>query len=208
MNFVSGKRPPFRTIGLLIACCLLLAAFFYAAARSGPLAPIAVTVAQVTRQPLTPALFGIGTVEARLSHSIGPTVAGRVLQVRVDVGETVKAGQTIAEIEPIDLDDRIAGQDAALKRAEALALAAEAQSREASSSAAFTATQARRYGQLFQSDAISAEAADGKHQEAQAAEAALAAARANLDATHQDLSRIRAERAGLIRLGRGANHQV
>ena len=198
MILPSIKLPTLRVMGLITAAFLLLAAFFYAAARSGPLAPIAVTVARVTRQPLTPALFGIGTVEARLSHNIGPTVAGRVLQVLVDVGETVKAGQAIAEIEPIDLDDRIAAQDSALKRAEALALAAEAQSREASSRAAFTATQARRYTQLFQSHSVSAESADGKHQEAQAAEAALAAARANLDATRQDLARIKAERAGLI----------
>jgi RND family efflux transporter MFP subunit len=198
MNFVSGNLPKIRAIGLMTAIFLLLAAFFYAAARSGPLAPIAVTVATVTSQPLTPALFGIGTVEARYSHNIGPTVAGRVLRVTVDVGETVKAGQLIAEIEPIDLDDRIAGQDAALKRAEAMALAAEAQVKEASSRAAFTATQARRYRQLFQSHSVSAEAADSKHQEDKAAEAALAAARAGLDAARQDLARIKAERAGLL----------
>ena len=197
MNFLSGKRPPLRTIGLLIGCCLLLAAFFYAAARSGPLAPIAVTVTTVTSQPLTPALFGIGTVEARYSHNIGPTAAGRVLRVMVDVGEMVKADQPLAEIEPIDLDDRIAGQDAALKRAEALAIAAEAQVKDASARAAFSATQARRYAQLFQSHSVSAEAADGKHQEDEAAKAALAAARANLDAARQDLARIRAERDGL-----------
>ena len=35
-------------------------------------------------------LFGIGTVEARRSWMVGPTVAGRVLRVQVDVGDTVK----------------------------------------------------------------------------------------------------------------------
>jgi RND family efflux transporter MFP subunit len=198
MNFISGNLPKIRAIGLMTVIFLLLAAFFYAAARSGPLAPITVTVATVTSQPLTPSLFGIGTVEARYSHNIGPTVAGRVLRVTVDVGDTVKAGQLIAEIEPIDLDDRIAGQDAALKRSEALALAAKAQVKEASSRAAFTATQARRYSQLFQSHSVSAEAADSKHQEEMAAEATLAAAHAGLDGARQDLSRIKAERAGLL----------
>ncbi len=197
MNVISGKRPTIRAIGLITACCLLLAAFFYAAARSGPLAPIAVTVTTVANQPLTPALFGIGTVEARYRHNIGPTVAGRVQRVMVDVGTMVKAGQPLAEIEPIDLDDRIAGQDAALKRAEAMAIAAEAQVKDATARAAFSATQARRYAQLFQSHSVSAEAADGKHQEDQAAKAALTAARANLDAARQDLTRVRAERAGL-----------
>lgn len=198
MSILSSNLPRLRAMGLIAALILLLAAFFYAAARSGPLAPIAVTAATVTSQPLSPALFGIGTVEARYPHNIGPTLAGRVLRVVVDVGDTVKAGQLVAEIEPIDLDDRIAGQDAALKRAEAVVTASEAQVREASSRAAFTVTQARRYAQLFQSHAVSAETADGKHQEDQAAAAALAAVRATLDAAREDLARIKAERAGLL----------
>ena len=40
--------------------------------------------------------------------------------------------------------------------------------------------------------------ADGKHQENRVAEAALATARANLDAARQDLARIKTDRAGLI----------
>jgi RND family efflux transporter MFP subunit len=195
MKYLSNK---IRTLTLITVITLLLAVFFYVVVRSGPLAPIAVTVATVKNQAITPALFGIGTVEARYSHHLGPTVAGRVLHVNVQVGERVKAGQILAEIDPIDQDERITGQDAALKRAEALALAAEAQVRESGAGAAFAAAQARRYSQLFESHSISAEAADAKQQENKVAEAALATARANLDAAHQDLARLTADRAGLI----------
>ena len=57
---------------------------------------------------MSPAIFGIGTVEARRSWMVGPTVAGRVLSVRVDVGDLVKAGQLLAEMDPVDLDQRLA----------------------------------------------------------------------------------------------------
>ena len=162
MKYLSGR---FRTLALMGTIILFLAAFFYVAARSGPLAPITVTVATVKNQAITPALFGIGTIQARYTHRLGPTVAGRVRHVNVQVGDTVKAGQILAEIDPIDLDERVSGQDAALKRAEALVTGAEAQVKEAIAGAAFAASQARRYSQLFEAHSISAESADGKHQE-------------------------------------------
>ncbi|MFZ2329024.1 MAG: efflux transporter periplasmic adaptor subunit, partial [Rhodoferax sp.] len=64
----------------------LVAALAFVALRTGPLAPIKVTVTTVQEGKLNPAIFGIGTVEARRSWMVGPTVAGRVLSVRVDVG--------------------------------------------------------------------------------------------------------------------------
>ena len=44
----------------------------------GPLAPAKVTVAKVEQGPLVASTFGIGTVEARRSYALGPTVASRV----------------------------------------------------------------------------------------------------------------------------------
>ena len=195
MKYLSNK---IRTLTLVTVIALLLAVFFYVVVRSGPLAPIAVTVTTVKNQPITPALFGIGTIQARYTHRLGPTIAGRVLHVNVQVGDRVKAGQILAEIAPIDLDERVSGQDAALKRAEALVIGAEAQVKEAIAGAAFAASQARRYSQLFEAHSISAEAAEGKHQENRVAEAALATARANLNAARQDRERLKADRAGLI----------
>ncbi len=187
-----------RSLALIIAIALLLAVFVFVLARSGPLAPILVTVAEVKSRPLTPALFGIGTVEARYTHHIGPTTAGRVARVLVEVGDEVKSGQLIAEIDPIDLDQRIASLDAARKRSEALIVSAWAQIREASARAAFAASQAQRYAQLFAAHSISAEAADGKRQEQIVAESALSAARAAHDAAKQDLGRLDHDQAGLV----------
>ncbi len=147
MKFLSINR---RMLALLAVIVPLLALLIYVALRSGPLAPIPVTVTTVESRSITPALFGIGTVEARYTYRIGPTVAGRVKRVDVQVGDRVQAGQLLGEMDPVDLDDRIAAQDAALKRAEAAVLAAEAQVREALARKTYAETQASRYEQLLQ----------------------------------------------------------
>jgi len=93
-----------RRIVIGILAVALVAALAFVALRTGPLAPIRVTVTSIQEGKLSPALFGIGTVEARRSWMVGPTVAGRVLNVRVDVGDTVKAGQVLARLDPQDLN--------------------------------------------------------------------------------------------------------
>jgi len=67
-----------HTLAVLVP---LAALFIYVVLRSGPLTPIPVTVCGVETRSITPALFGIGTVEARYTYKIGPTVAGRVKRV-------------------------------------------------------------------------------------------------------------------------------
>ena len=91
-----------RTLALLAVIIPLLVLFIYVGLRSGPLAPVAVTVASVESRAITPALFGIGTVEARYTYKIGPTFAGRVKRLEVHVGDQVKAGQVLGEMEPVD----------------------------------------------------------------------------------------------------------
>ncbi|HJW56827.1 MAG TPA: efflux RND transporter periplasmic adaptor subunit [Burkholderiaceae bacterium] len=188
-----------KTLVLATALLSVLGLFAYTALRSGPLAPVPVTVTTIEQREITPALFGIGTVEARYTHKIGPTFAGRLQRVEVQPGDAVKAGQLLGEMDPVDLDDRIGAQEAALKRAEASVLAVEAQIQEIGVRKNFADTQAKRYELLLTSHAISTEAVDAKRQESQVAQAALSAARANLDAARQELLRLRAERDGLLR---------
>ena len=173
-----------RTFALLAVLLPIVALFVYVALRSGPLAPVAVTVATVENRAIAPALFGIGTVEARYTYEIGPTVAGRVKRLDVHVGDRVKAGQRLGEMDPVDLDARIRGQDAALKRADALLR--EAQARQDHASA-----QAQRYEQLLAARSTSGEIAATKQQELRIAEAGTSAAR-------EELARSRADRAALI----------
>ncbi|MBE0501694.1 MAG: efflux RND transporter periplasmic adaptor subunit [Desulfuromonadales bacterium] len=180
------KRFPIqkRTLAILVVLLPLLALFVYVALRSGPLAPVPVTVARVENRSIAPALFGIGTVEARFTYKIGPTFAGRIERLEVQVGDLVKAGQILGAMDPVDVDQRIRAQDAALKRA-------EAQLSEARARQTYAQTQARRYKELLSARATSEEILAGKNNDLQIAEASLSAAQ-------QEALRISAERAALI----------
>jgi HlyD family secretion protein len=175
----------------------LLAALGFAIARSGPLAPTRVTVAKVARGEIAPALFGIGTVEARRAYLIGPTVAGRVLRVLVDVGDTVRAGQMLAEMDPIDLDQRVQSLDASLAHAHSAVAVAEAQKQDALSKRELAAINARRYIDLGAQKFVSQSVVDSRLQEEKSAQAAVDAAEAGLAGARQDLTRLEQDRNGL-----------
>ena len=181
MKYLPLQR---RTVALVAVIVPLLAVFIYVGLRSGPLAPVAVTVSSVESRAVTPALFGIGTVQARHTYKIGPTFAGRIQRLDVHVGDLVKAGQVLGEMEPVDLDDRVRSQESAFKRAQAAL-------REVEARQAYAQTQARRYEQLLAVRSTSEEIASAKRQELLIADAALAAARA-------DIARTRSDREGLV----------
>ena len=180
------KRLPLRgrSLALLAIIVPLLALFIYVGVRSGPLAPVSVTLASVQASEIRPALFGIGAVEARYVYKIGPTAAGRVKRLDVHVGDAVRAGQLLGEMDPVDLDHRVRAQEAAFKRAQALVREAQARHDHA-------ARQAQRYERLFAVRSTSEEIAATKRQELQIAEAALAVAQ-------EELARVDAEREALV----------
>ena len=181
MKYVPLQR---RTLALIAVVVPLLVLFIYVALRSGPLAPVAVTVAKVDSRALKPELFGIGTVETQSKFKIGPVATGRVSRLDVNVGDLVKTGQVFGEMEPVDLDARVRSQESALRRAEATL-------REATIRKTFAETQARRYEQLFAAGSTSDEILITKRQELQVADSALVAA-------HEDLARFRSDRDALV----------
>lgn len=187
-----------RTLALVGAVVVLLALFVYVILRSGPLAPVPVTVIKVENQAISPALFGIGTVEAHHTYLIGATAAGRIKRLDVDVGDRVRAGQVLGEMDPVDLDDRIAAQRAALKGAQANVQAAEAQLRDTAARKAFAETQAQRYEQLLKVRSTSEETLATQQQNLEVAAAQWGAARASLDAARQALANNRANLDALI----------
>lgn len=173
-----------------------LVAFGWIVATQGPLAPVKVTVAQAAEAKIERALFGIATVEARRSHAIGPTLAGRVARVLVDQGDAVKAGQLLAEMEPVDLDARLAAGAASAAAAAQRVQSAEAALAEAGSRAQLAKNSAERYVDLRKKNFVSQEAADAKAHEATAAQAAHSAATAALAAAKEDVRRAQSELAG------------
>lgn len=181
-----------RTLALLAVVVPLLALFIYVVLRSGPLAPVAVTVATVKQRAITPALFGIGTVEARTTYHVGPTVAGRVLRLSVEVGERVSAGQVLGEMDAVDFDERLRAQAAAVQRAQASLKDALARQQQAQ-------TQATRYSQLLAVRATSEETATARQQDLASANAALAGSQAEVARLRAELEALRTQR-GQLRL--------
>lgn len=108
-----------------------------------------------------------GTVAARVQSDLGFRVSGKVLERLVDAGQTVKRGQPLMRIDPVDL------QLAAHAQQEAVA-AARARAQQ-------TAEDEARYRELRGTGAISASAYDQVKAAADAAKAQLSAAEAQAD---------------------------
>ncbi|MBA4213446.1 MAG: efflux transporter periplasmic adaptor subunit [Polaromonas sp.] len=180
--------------GLALA---LVAALAYVALRTGPLAPIKVQVTEVKKGSVAPEIFGIGQVEAQRSWMVGPTVAGRVRSVQVDVGDTVQPGQPLAEMDPVDLDQRLAALDAGAARAQSARQAAAAQLTDAQARRALATNNLQRNQDLARQNFISTGALEARVQEVASADASVQAAQANLNGSAQDTTRLQAERAAL-----------
>lgn len=186
------KKLPFqkRTLVLLAIIIPLLVLFVYVALYSGPLAPVSVVLTKVKNKSISPALFGIGTVEARYTYKIGPTYPGRVKRLNVDVGDKVNKGEVIGEMDPVDLDERIKAQAAALKRA-------NAQLREAQANRDYARAQALRYKRLLKTHSTSKDTASAKQRDFLVAQSALTAAREEISRMQADLNALRAQHKNL-----------
>lgn len=190
---MNGPPLQRRTVALLAVIVPLLALFVYVALRSGPLAPIPVTVTTVADRAIVPGLFGIGTVESRYTYKIGPTAAGKVMRVHVQVGDRVRSGQVLGEMDPVDLDESIRSRQAVLKRAEAQLLEARAR-RD------YAQKQDWRYEQLYEVRSTSEELAFTKQVELQVSEAALRSAQEEIVRARADYQAARAQRRNLLLL--------
>ncbi|MFA5825562.1 MAG: efflux RND transporter periplasmic adaptor subunit [Gallionellaceae bacterium] len=166
----------------------------------GPLAPVKVTVEKIQTGNLPNSVFGVGTLKARRSYNLAPTMTSRVKNVLVDQGDYVVAGQVLAEMDPVDLDEKLVGSQRAVEKAANSIHALEAQLSEAQSrlntiSATFT-----RYQELRAGGFVSQDMFDAKQHDKNAAVAALAAATANLASAREDHSRAQADMRGIGKL--------
>lgn len=187
-----------RLLMAIVALAVLLGAAWLAFTQ-GPLAPPKVELAEVRQGDLHPGVFGIGNVEARYLHALGGTLAGRVKNVNVDQGDRVKAGQVLAELEPVDIDDRIQSAAHSVQRSGMALQEAEAKLQEAISHEQIARANALRYRDLEKKQFVSKEMADTKASEAEVAKAATDAARAAVDAARREIARLGSDRQGLVK---------
>ncbi len=186
-----------RKIGLIAFAAV--AAILWFAMTLGPLSAIKVTTDQVRLGTLSNQVFGVGEVEAKRSYNLAPTLTGRINRILVDQGDQVSAGQLLAEMDPVDLDDRLISSQRASERAGYAIQMAQAQLNEANSRASMANATYQRYFELRVGGYVSEEMLSSKLHEKNAAVAAQDAATASLAAASKDQTKSRADANGIAK---------
>lgn len=186
-----------QNIKFLAISLALFAIFAWVVLTQGPLAPVKVTVEKIQIGNLSNEVFGIGTVKARRSYNLAPIMTSRVKNVLVDQGEAVVAGQVLAEMDPVDLDDKLAGSQRVVEKTASAIKAGLAQESEAQSRLKTITATVTRYQELREGGFVSQEMFDAKVHEKNAAASALAAASANLAIARDEHSRAQADARGI-----------
>jgi len=163
----------------------------------GPLAPTTVQTVQLAVDDLKPALFGVGTVEARRSYTIGPSRTGKLQQLLVDHGDKVAAGQLLGKMDPVDLPDRLQSAQLSIEKNEHQIESAQAKLDEAKSRLSLAKKEDKRYRDLVKKKQVSNEAAEAKATEAVTAAAQVRAAEADLEGIRHDLQRVKSDMKAL-----------
>ena len=187
-----------KQLYVLLSALVLIAGMVFVAFRLGPLAPVKITTVRVENKTLTHSIFGIGVLEAQQTWLLGPLSAGRVLQVDAKVGQQVKAGQLLAEMDPLDLDQRLASQEAALAKAFSYLDNAQAQHEDAQSRQSVATLNLARQKELARQNFISQGALEIREQELISTHAALKITKANLASAAQDIQKIQADKQAAL----------
>ena len=185
---------------IILLAALLISVFAWVVLTQGPLAPIKVTTEKVQTGSLAAETFGVGIVEARHSYNISPVMTGRIKKLFVDQGDHVKVGQVVAELDPIDLDEKLASSRLMAERSANSIKVAEAQLVQAQSQGKTISSTYKRYGELHAKGFVSQEMLDAKLNEKTAALAALDAATASLAAAKRDHARAQSDAVGMENL--------
>lgn len=162
--------------GRLIALALLLLIGGFIAKRLWftPPPPPAVATAPVTVSDLEDTVLATGTIGAFKQVSVGAQVTGEVKKLHVALGDKVRQGQLIAEIDALPQQNSLRNSQAALQSAQAQLHARQAALKQAELVAA-------RLRELVAADA-------GARADLESAEATLTTARADVAAQQAQIS--------------------
>lgn len=153
--------------------------------------PLDVPVARVEHD-VPVRVFGLGTIEARISTRLGFEVAGSMAELHADHGDRVAASTVLARLNPAAQEARVAKAEAGLQNAEALQGRVAAALERAAVLAAQKRATAQRRRELANRGTTSAEQAELAETEAAAAAADLGVARADLEVARAQLADARA----------------
>lgn len=182
-------RPNWGRRSLLILAPLVLAGTWYAwpqlFAKRDPIDGY--QFATVQRGDIEDVVTATGTLQPRDYVDVGAQVSGQLRKIHVEVGDTVSAGELLAEIDPTVYRARVDASRAQLKN-----LRAQLKDREAQ--LVLAQIQLRRQRALMAEDATTKESLQTAEASAKSAEAQLEAVRAQIE---QIESTLRGDEASL-----------
>ena len=144
-------------------------------------------MATAQRGLLEDVVTATGTLQPRDYVDVGAQVSGLLNRIHIEVGDTVEAGQLLAEIDPRVLSSRVEATRAQLRSQRAQLL-------ERQSNLQLAELQARRQRNLMAEDATTREALQTAEASLRAAQAQIEALKAQIDQTDASL---RADEANL-----------
>ena len=165
---------PRRLLILLLLCLLAGGAVWWFWQRGQTPAQPAVLTAAVTRGDIEQTVLASGTLRPARLVAVGSQVSGRITSVDVTLGQTVKAGDLIAQI-----DSRT--QENALKTAEAALAASRAQRVEKEASLRLAEITLTRQAGLYERRAVSQADVDTARANVDTANAQIAALDAQIE---------------------------
>ncbi|MFZ6720512.1 efflux RND transporter periplasmic adaptor subunit [Undibacterium sp. Ji49W] len=185
----SGIRSWFSPWRLLLIAIIVIAlALLAKRIWFTPPPPPQVATAPVTKGDVEDTVLATGTIGAAKLVSVGAQVTGKVERLHVALGDTVKQGQLIAEIDALTQQNNLRNAQAALKSAEAQLRSRQAALKQAELTAA-------RLRQLVAIDA-------GSRSDLEAAEATLSTSRADVAVQEAQIAQAKvAEDTSKVNLG-------
>jgi HlyD family secretion protein len=157
--------------------------------------PVTVDIAKAARGPMMVTVEEEGRTRVKERYVISAPVAGFLRRIERDVGDPVKKGQTVAELEPLRsavLDPRSrAAAEAAVSAAKAALRAADEIVRARDADAEYAKANAARSGKLYASGYISKDAMDQSESEEKRTRASLLSAEAAAEAARSELDKAR-----------------
>ena len=152
----------------ILIAILVMAGFYWLRIR-----PIPVKGYQVAQGEIVAEVMGTGTLEAKVQTIVSTKIPGRILEMRVDQGDQVRAGQPLLQLDDSEFRQQVEIARSALDAAKATVERMQADAVRSQAILEQSRIEYRRRESLFASKSIAANEIDKRKEELKVAEADL-----------------------------------
>ncbi len=116
---MNKSRIRILVINLVIVVAIASVGFWGYSSLHPKAAPVALSTVTVTRGDVSSTVSSSGTVISPSDIALAPTVSGTLAKLNVKVGQSVKAGQVLAQMDTTSLSSAVAQAESSLAQAQA-----------------------------------------------------------------------------------------